>query len=263
MNPDGSKLAALQSWLLAAIVKAEEPADAEVAQHVAASRALTAGERLGVYRHAYLARLLEVLREWFPCTRYAVGGDLFDQLCGGYLQAHPPTSYTLGRLADHFAEYLERTRPADWGQFVVELVRLELAIERVFDAAGPEGLPPFRLPEGMNGETRLALVPGCELLQFAYPVSSYFTDWKAGKAPVWPAAGEQFVALYRRDFVVRRSELQEGQFRLLVALQGGATLQEGVEAAAKTEAGSHDEFARKLREWFEVWAREGLFAAVG
>ena len=125
-----------------------------------------------------------------------MGDDLFDQLCSGYLQTHPPTSYTLLHLADFFAEYLERTRPADWGEFVVELVRLEQAIERVFDAAGPEELPPFRLPEGMSGTARLSLVPGCELLRFAYPVSSYFTDWKAGKIPTWPEAGEQFVACF-------------------------------------------------------------------
>ena len=67
--------------------------------------------------------------------------------------------------------------------------------------------------------------------------------------------------MLRRDYVVRRRELNDAKFRLLVSLQGGATLQEAVGAAAAAGAESHEELARNLREWFEVWGREPLFAA--
>ena len=76
MNRHSSKLAELQEWLLAAIVNPETPAAVDVEQQVAASQALTAGERLEVYRHAYVARLLDVLREWFPCATVCGGGRL-------------------------------------------------------------------------------------------------------------------------------------------------------------------------------------------
>ena len=33
-----------------------------------------------------------------------MGDELFDTFCVGYLRAHPPQSYTLGRLADRFAD---------------------------------------------------------------------------------------------------------------------------------------------------------------
>src|SRR5512145_302951 len=91
------------------------------------SQQQTARERLAVYQHAYLARLLDVLRELFPCTLFAVGDDLFDQFAASYLRRYPPHSYTLGRLADQWVAYLDETRPpnADWGEFVVELSRLE------------------------------------------------------------------------------------------------------------------------------------------
>src|SRR5205823_13015976 len=138
-----SQLDQLQQWMLAAIAQPDGIDATRLEETILPSRQQSAGQRLAVYSHAYVARLLDVLRELFPCTRFAVGDELFDQFAAGYLQAHPPHSYTLADLANKLADYLDATRPADWGSFVVELVRLEQAIDRIFDGPGPEGLPPF------------------------------------------------------------------------------------------------------------------------
>ena len=42
---------------------------------ILASRQQSATQRLAVYSHAYFARLLDVLRELFPCVRHAVGDE--------------------------------------------------------------------------------------------------------------------------------------------------------------------------------------------
>jgi len=202
-----------------------------------------------------------VLRELFPCTQFAVGDELFDQFAARYLRQHPPHSYTLAKLADHLAEYLDATRPADWGQFVVELIRLERAIDRVFDAPGPEGLPLFVLPPDADDSTRLTFVPGFALDAFSYPVSTFFTALKAGEEPAWPERSNQFVALLRRDYLVRRHELTATQYALLLSLRGGATLGESLAALAdSSEYRSVEALSSEVRDLFANWAANGFFA---
>jgi Putative DNA-binding domain len=252
----------VQQWLLAAITQPHETSPAELEERILPSRQQSAAERLGVYTHAYRARLLEVLRDLFPCTRFAVGDTLFDQFMISYVEQHPPHSYTLARLADKLIKHLDMTRPADWGAFVVELARLEKAIDRIFDAQGPENLPPFVLPADATSSIRLSFVPGFELHAFRYPVSSFYSDWKAGRESAWPDAAEQYIALFRRDYVVRRFELSAAAYELLLALSRGLTLGEALAAAAEAADGQPvDELAADFGRWFTVWAANGFFAA--
>jgi hypothetical protein len=262
MTSSKIELSDVQRWLLAAITEPLAPSQSDIDQLLSPSLQQSAPERLAIYRGAYLARLLEVLREQFPCTRFAVGDELFDQLAAGYLHLHPPRGYTLAKLADNLVDHLEKTRPADWGEFVVDLARLEHAIDRVFDTAGPENLPPFTMPQDANDSLKLTLTPGLELHEFRYPVSSYYTDWKAGQQPHWPQPQQQFIALLRRDYIVRRHELTSLQYELLFGIQRGLPIGEAV-ATATIAAKNVDpnELAAELGLWFAAWTASGFFAA--
>jgi hypothetical protein len=263
MTAHAEQLDRLQRWMLAAITDPAAADAAEIEKTILPSRQQSAAERLAVYGNAYFARLLEVLRELFPCTRFAVGDELFDRFAVAYLQQHPPYSYTLGRLADKLVAHLDATRPADWGEFVVELARLEQAIDRIFDAAGPEGLPPLVVPADSSDSIKLRFIPGFELHAFRYPVSRFYTDWKAVRQPAWPEMEPQYVALLRRDYVVRRHELSSMQYELLRALQGGASLGESLAAASAAGSQSMDARAADFRRWFAVWAAERFFSTIG
>jgi hypothetical protein len=256
------ELAAIQHWLLIAITEPTPLPESAVEERLPRSRAQSAAERLAVYRNAYTARLLEILREQFPCARFAVGDELFDQLATAYLHTHPPRSYTLAKLADKLVDHLEATRPADWGEFVVDLARLEHAIDRVFDTAGPENLPPFAVAQNANDSLKLTLAPGLELHGFRYPVSSFYTAWKANKKPQWPEPHPQFVALLRRDYIVRRHELTSLQYELLSGISSGLPLGEAVAAAANAAGDVEaDELAAEFGTWFATWTASGFFVA--
>jgi hypothetical protein len=258
MNRSQPQLDGLERWMLAAITDPAGVAASEVSRVILPSLQQSSAQRLAVYQSAYFARLLEVLRELFPCTRFAVGEELFDPFAAGYLQAHPPHGYTLARLADKLVDYLDATRPSDWGAFVVELARLEQAIDRIFDGAGPEGLPPFELPAGAGGGSSLVFVPGLELHAFSFPVSTYYTGWKAGRQPAWPSADQQYVALFRREYVVRRLELTAVQYELLLCLKRGSSIDESLATAGALDTLSPEE----VQGWFAQWARCGFFAGV-
>ncbi len=255
------KLEGAQQWLLAAITSRQPPSQTETHDWLAGGPQQTPSERLSVYRHAYLARLLEVLREQFPCTRFAAGDEHFDALIVDYLQHCPPHSYTLAKLADRLVEHLEATRPADWGAFLVELARLEEAIDRVFDGPGGENLPPLTLPDLMSDSLQLTLTPGLELLAFCFPASTFYSDWKHGRRPQWPRPRAQHVALVRRDYVVRRYELSQPQYELLKQLQAGQTLDDALAALVRDDIGMGD-LATCIQQWFAFWTAEHFFAAI-
>jgi len=265
----------------------------ELERMITRSRALSAAERLAIYANAYHTRLLECLGDVFPMLKRTLGEDAFNGFAFGYLQEYPSRSYTLNELGRHFPRYLQETRPTDpdadtesarldategqpsvmqdWPDFLIDLAHLEWAIYEVFDGEGVEGrplvqadrlssIPPERWPE-----VRLQSVPCLRLLAARFPVNDYYTALrraKAGETVSIPCLCESFVALTRRDYIVRRYSLSHTEYELLQAVQEGRTIGEAVERAALSASADLDELAANLTLWFHNWTAEGFFQSV-
>lgn len=258
------RLADLQIWMMHAIASSQSDA-AITAERVLPSRNQTSAQRLAIYQQGYLARLQECLRDSFPVLVAALGQETFDQFAAEYVQRHPPASYSLNHLADRFVEHLVITRPGDvpspgWPDFLIELARLEHTIERVFDGPGHEERPPLdvsgitQLPANQWSELRLTPAPDVRLLAFRFPVDDYYTSVKQGQSPDWPPPDPSWLAIHRRDYVVRRVPLEEAEHHLLAALVAGQSLGEVLSA--------HPATAEQVAEWFAAWGRLGFFNAV-
>jgi hypothetical protein len=240
---------------------------------VARSKNLSAAQRLSIYANAYTARLLECLENFYPVLHRALGKEVFESFAFEYLQRYPSKSYTLDRLGDSFARFLEETRPADadWPDFLIDLATLEWSIARVFDGPGvefqtlltPEALQAF--PAERFAGARLAPVPCLRVLEFRYPVNAYYTAARHAEedeeVPL-PEPAPEWVALTRRDFVVRRYALTAPQHALLGAILAGATVGEAIIAAAGVADGDDDALASDLRSWFRLWTAEGFFQSL-
>jgi hypothetical protein len=243
----------------------------ELEKIVRRSKNLSAEERLGIYANAYYARLIECLRESFPVLAKALGRDVFDGFAFGYLQRYPSKSYTLNRLGDRFAEYLNQTRPEDagWADFLIDLSRLEWTVEQVFDGPGVErerllsvedlrGMDPAKF-----GDARIVPVPCLALLKFKYAVNDYYSAARKLKddepAPQIPEAGEEHLALTRRDYIVRRIPLSPPEHALLDALSHKQPVNQAIATAAGHWSGDPDSFAAAIRAWFVEWSAAGLF----
>lgn len=249
----------------------------DVEQVVGRSRNLTSIERLHIYGNAYYARLLECLREEFPALLHAVGPEAFDALAFAYLQDCPSKSYTLANLAAQFPEHLAKTRPPreapvagpDWPDFLIDLATLERTYSEVFDGPGVEGMELLSTddllavsPERWE-EVRLVTVECLRLLEFRFPVHEYATAVKQGGTPAIPDARPTMLAISRRDYVVRRWELEPLEFALLKSIQQGASLGESIGLVAdEVDDAALDGFGAQLRRWFEKWATGGFFAAI-
>jgi hypothetical protein len=249
----------------------------QIERVIAPSRQLTGEERLAIYGKAYFARLLECLRSVFPCVAKTIGEEAFDELASGYLQQHPSRSYTLDRLSGEFPRYLEDTRPdrdeqgqptETWPDLLIELAKLEWAVGEVFDGSGVEGQPLVSAedlraiaPEEWPA-ARLTAAPCLRLLSLRFPINDYYTALRDDREPELPEPAETFLALSRREFIVRRHPLSRPQFELLNAIVAGDTIGRAIERAAQAAADGLDAFAADLQDWFREWTAAGFFLAV-
>ena len=294
MSGDSSApLAALQRWMQAVIthpagvIAGAASGEARGALETSAtidtlierSVSLSATERIEIYQRAYFARLLECLREEYSVLAMALGEELFDAFALHYLQRYPSESYTLGRLGERFPDYLAETRPGDagrggengepdWPEFLIDLARLERAINEVFDGPGAEELSPLdparlaAIPADQWPEARLVCVPCLKLLALRYQVNGYFTHVRKGEEPSLPERSPALLAVTRRNYRVVREPLSEPQFALLSALQSGETVGQAIDRASRISTASAERFAEDLREWFRSWTAAGLFSDV-
>lgn len=235
-------------------------------------------ERLDVYSYAYIARLLECLRDEFPATTAAFGEEAFNSLAFDYLQACPPHSYTLAELGRGFPQFLKDSRPDDtaseahgsWTDFLIDLATLERTFAEVFDCRGPESNPVLNAaaisevaPEDWPA-ARLIAFPCVRVLKFSFPVHRFASDIRKGvDEPEVPSSRAVYLAISRREFIVRQDEISETQFHLLDAILDGVTIGEAVMKAAESTEEPIDSLAANLSEWFQSWSAAQFFQGIG
>jgi hypothetical protein len=137
---------------------------------------------------------------------------------------------------------------------------LESAIDEVFDGPGPERERPLdaaslaALGAAAADSLRLRVAPGLRLLAFAFPLNDFYSAFRSGAAAAMPAPEPTWLALYRRDYIVRRMPLTQPGFDVLQALASGESL-----AAALAKSGSAT--AADVQAWFQAWTAAGLLLA--
>ncbi len=262
-------LARLQRWMLDAVTQSATEFTSPIESVVTSSATQTAAERLAVYQHAYFARLLECLAAEFPGVQAVLGNDAFESVVAAYLQRYPSASYTLGKLGERFPLALQQLRPArdtdtpDFFDGVIDLARYERLLTEVFDAAGPEAVPPsIPLPfAGDPSSLSVQFYPCVRTLTVAFPVHEFVTARRHDEHAAFPAARPVALILARRDYIVRRWEVPLWQTALIDALQQrmplGAAL---VQVATKHEPPA--DWDQALQQAFATWAEWQLIAAI-
>ncbi|MBL9076967.1 MAG: putative DNA-binding domain-containing protein [Planctomycetes bacterium] len=264
-------LRSLQRWFAAVV---EHPATADVALRSRAAAAIvppaaaargavvlgnarmTPAERLQVYNGAYLARLLEVLQGDFGALQQALGEDRFRALVAKFVVAHPSRHPNLNQLGRPLPGFVARQRDLPHRPFLAELATLERAVSDAFDAPEFTPLANDRLaavPPERWATARLTLNPSVQLCAFRHPVDEWYQAWKEGRPRPVPARAASWLVVFRRDDRVWRQRLERPAFAVLAALAEGVPLAPALERARGAAA---------VGEWFQGFARDGLFTAV-
>lgn len=121
-------LARLQHRLRCAIVGEPQAAEGLL-------RERAGGSLLGVYRHAYRARLVAALRDNFGVLPRAMGDAAFEALAAAYIDRHPSREPSIRWFGDRLADFMREHDDVVPHPAFIDLARMEWALRGAFDAA--------------------------------------------------------------------------------------------------------------------------------
>lgn len=109
--------------------------DAAILDAVVGNATADAAERVGVYAHAYAARLVEALENEFLTLRFAAGDETAAEMFQDYVMATPSMLRNVRWYGKDLAQFLRDASPWKHTPAYAELAALDWAIGLSFDAA--------------------------------------------------------------------------------------------------------------------------------
>lgn len=247
---------AFQDYLLADGDCAE---DAAIAAEVAAGHGIGTARRLGIYHHAYRARLVDTLRDSHGHLAAYLGDDWFERDALAFVAGHPSHHENLRWYGAAFAPWLHERHPQDHD--IAELAALDWALRLAFD--GPDA-PVATLADlaGVAPEAwaqlGLQFHPTCARMRLAFNTLALWQALDRDETP--PAAA----LLPQPTQLLIWRQAQSPHFRSLDAFEacalddqrGGMSFASTCEAQARRFPATDvvAEMGRVLRRWIE----EGL-----
>ena len=277
MQPVISAPGGVESGIASEAAQREIPlSDDQLESVITRSSQQTSYERIGIYANAYYARLLECLSEEYAALVTAMGTAAFGAFSMQYLQKYPPASYTLGELGARFPRFLQESRPEpesnagtpEWTDFLIELATLERVYSEVFDGPGIEKQELLTaetlntIPPELWPELSLQMAPCFRLMKFQFPVQEYISSTKRGESPAIPDPTNTYLAITRRNYIVRRAAISEAEFFLLSRLQQGLKIGEAIYEFADAGPMDSEKLAGQLHVWFKHWTESAYFIDV-
>lgn len=235
-----------------------------VAPYVAETCGISGQQRLEVYVHAYVLRLLEIMQDDYPALRKVIGEQRFDALARAYIAAQPSTTHSIRWFGRQFSQFIRRrrTRPA----WVAELAQFEWALSGVLDAADAPA---------MTGEAMAAipgeqwphfapeLVPSVRLLRLAWntPDVLQATAADAGEAtcPLRNAHARWWI-LWRHGLEARWRKLDRPEAWALRAVQRNEPLAH-VSSRLQRAGVPYRQVPAQLVTCLQQWLGDGLIRA--
>ena len=221
--------------------------------------ALSPLQQIGVYRQQYRLRIYEALAEEVPGLMHLLGAEA-EEILWSYLDAHPPHAWTLNRVADRLPAFLAAFLAAEGRESAadrarVDMVRLDVGVAAVFEAAA--GVP--LAPERLAGVPLLRLAPHVCLLRFGSDVHhlrSALLEGRAGEGGALPALqeGDWPVVLFRRGIRVRHADVAPELFDLLTRISAGEGLGAALEAVVMADP---ERLMPLIPGWFQTCGEAG------
>jgi hypothetical protein len=258
------------------------PTKVVVNQFIKPNNRLTSFERLEIYNRQYWFRVRNCFYEDYPGLRAILGDKKFEKLADAYLEKFPSKSYTLRNLGSRLIKFLQAnpkwTAPRQ--KLALDMARLEWAHIEAFDN---EARPPLKVDDLLDADVkkiRLQLQSHLTLLKLKNEIDDFLIELKkhSGLRSEASNAMEQnhrrkktrrehnlkckinFLAVHRYQDLVYYKRLDEGQFRLLSALQNGATLEKA--CAKLVGLKIRGNLGETIQKWFQNWAALGWFCGL-
>lgn len=129
---DRNALTQLQETTGAYLVAPSPETRSSAAQAVISDQLASAEERLDIYAMAYRLRLFDVFGGDFEAVHTLIGDDAFGLLCREYLNAHPPSHYSIRWAGQHFPAFVAAREPER--SLITEMAAFEWALGLALDS---------------------------------------------------------------------------------------------------------------------------------
>ncbi|MES2889410.1 MAG: DNA-binding domain-containing protein [Pseudomonadota bacterium] len=221
-----------------------------------------AARRLGIYHHAYRARLNEVLVDTFSKTSQFMGSTLFDEEAIAFAVAHPPTARSLNRYGQDFPDHLASRYPENPELF--ELARLDWDLRQCFD--GPDA-PSFGTNDAQAdtaGDWLSRPAPLHPSLRLRAIQTNVVQVWRAIDAdsevpPIEALEEPASLVVWRKGLQPHFQSVEAAQALFLQHLANGASITACCESLPQTALVLKD--PQQLARWLQAWLQEAWLAA--
>lgn len=230
------------AWLVGSITAPRPPRSTRLRDI-----AISAETGLGIYRHAYRARLIECLADDFPALRAMLGTVAFDLLADAVITAHPPRDSTLNRYGRQLINHLRAHHEAtSVGRVALDLARLEWALVEAIHAPLAPALASDALaglPPSAWARLRLVAVPSLRVITSRWPIDLLYRQHLRGETPVAHDPDAECILVLRQPDGLHRLALVPERGRLVAALARGLALGEALVRTRLDAGGVRDALA--------------------
>lgn len=158
----------------------------------------------GVYRNAYVIRLLGILQEDFERVHTYIGDDAFDELARAFIAAHPSHTLNARYYGQDFPQFVEEAGRFKSSPIVAAIARLEGLLNDIFDVADAAPLSLERLsalaPEDF-ARIHFTPHPSARRLDVPAGLEEIFTALSQDTPPPAPREGLEHMLVWRKDVV--------------------------------------------------------------
>jgi hypothetical protein len=186
---------------------------------IAETAPLATEARLGIYRHAYVARLIETLEDHYPVLHAILGDEDFEALGASFIREFPSAHRSIRWYGRELADFLAARSPFNEQPILAEIATFEWTLAEAFDSADAEVIGRAALERVRPAEwadLTLAFHPSVRRLAFEWNTVAAWKAMSAGSDPPLPERSPAAV-----EWLVWRSGL-ENYFRSLDPVEATA-----------------------------------------
>ena len=172
---------------------------------------------LNIYRHAYGARLVEVLGNDYPALKVMMGAEPFATMGKAYIAAYPSRHPSARWVGGKLVPFLRNDPVYAKQPALAEMAAFEWAQAGAFDAADIEPANFQQLaaiPVESWPELRFRFVPSLRRLTFAFDIPSLWlaiNEGESGEAPLAAAPRQSEWLIWRAGLEVRFRPLEDDE----------------------------------------------------
>ena len=218
----------------------------------------TSQQRLGIYHHAYRARLAEVLADSFAKTNLYMGSDGFAEVATAFAVQQPPRTRSLGRYGADLPAYLGALYPDN--PELRELAQLDWDLRSRFDGADAPALNATTAANPAASAWLSWTAPLHPSLVLRSVSSNVAQLWRAIDADedvpeVHYSTEAKTLAIWRKELQPHFQTLDSNEAVFLHCLAGGQSIEDAANNLADSPVLADPQ---TLGRWLQAWLENGL-----